>query len=139
VNIYILNLLVIGLLLLSVTLGSGWIKRLPLSDAIIYLFVGVILGPYGVKLIQERPGAEFLEHVTEFVVLVSLFGCGLRINRPLNLGAWNSTIRLIGFLMPISIFAVAAVGHWFLGIGWGAAILLGAILAPTDPVLASEE
>lgn len=137
-NIYILNLLVIGLLLLSVTLGSGWIKRLPLSDAIIYLFVGVILGPYGVKLIQERPGAEFLEHVTEFVVLVSLFGCGLRINRPLNLGAWNSTIRLIGFLMPISIFAVAAVGHWFLGIGWGAAILLGAILAPTDPVLASE-
>jgi NhaP-type Na+/H+ or K+/H+ antiporter len=119
-------------------LGSGWIKRLPLSDAIIYLFVGVILGPYGVKLIQERPGAEFLEHVTEFVVLVSLFGCGLRINRPLNLGAWNSTIRLIGFLMPISIFAVAAVGHWLLGIGWGAAILLGAILAPTDPVLASE-
>jgi NhaP-type Na+/H+ or K+/H+ antiporter len=40
--------------------------------------------------------------------------------------------------MPISIFAVAAVGHWILGLGWGAAILLGAILAPTDPVLASE-
>ncbi len=137
-DIYIIYLLVLGLLLLGVTLGSGWISRLPLSDALIYLFVGIVLGPYGLRLIQERPGAEFLERLAEFVVIVSLFGCGLRINRPLNLWAWNSTVRLIGFLMPISIFAVAAIGHWILGIGWGAAILLGAILAPTDPVLASE-
>ncbi|HAJ58656.1 MAG TPA: sodium:proton antiporter, partial [Cyanobacteria bacterium UBA8543] len=138
VNIYIFNLLVIGILLLFVTLGSGWIARLPLSNALIYLIVGIILGPYGVHLIQQRPDAEFLERVTEFVVLVSLFGCGLRINRPVNLWAWNSTIRLIGFLMPITIFAVAIVGHWLLGFEWGVAILLGAILAPTDPVLASE-
>jgi len=138
VDIYIIYLLVLGLLLLGVTLGSGWISRLPLSDALIYLFVGIVLGPYGLRLIQERPGAEFLERLAEFVVIVSLFGCGLRINRPLNLWAWNSTVRLIGFLMPISIFAVAAIGHWILGIGWGAAILLGGILAPTDPVLASE-
>ncbi len=137
-DIYIIYLLVLGLLLLGVTLGSGWISRLPLSDALIYLFVGIVLGPYGLRLIQERPGAEFLERLAEFVVIVSLFGCGLRINRPLNLWAWNSTVRLIGFLMPSSIFAVAAIGHWILGIGWGAAILLGAILAPTDPVLASE-
>jgi sodium/hydrogen antiporter len=138
VDIYILNLLVVGFLLLFVTLGSGWISRLPLSDALIYLIVGIILGPYGVRLIQERPTAELMERVAEFVVIVSLFGCGLRINRPAKLWAWNTTVRLIGFLMPISIFAVAAVGHWILGIGWGAAILLGAILAPTDPVLASE-
>ncbi len=137
-DIYILNLLVIGLLLLFATLGSGWISRLPLSDALIYLIVGILLGPYGVRLISERPDTEFLERLTEFVVIVSLFGCGLRINRPLNVWAWNSTVRLIGLLMPISILAVAAVGHWFLGLGWGAAILLGAILAPTDPVLASE-
>ena len=123
-DIYIIYLLVLGLLLLGVTLGSGWISRLPLSDALIYLFVGIILGPYGLRLIQERPGAEFLERLAEFVVIVSLFGCGLRINRPLNLWAWNSTVRLIGFLMPISIFAVAAIGHWILGLGWGAAILL---------------
>ncbi|HEY9727176.1 MAG TPA: sodium:proton antiporter [Chroococcales cyanobacterium] len=137
-DIYILNLLVVGILLLFVTLGSGWISRLPLSDALIYLIVGVILGPHGVHLIQQRPTAEFMERVAELVVIVSLFGCGLRINRPVNFWAWNTTVRLIGFLMPISIFAVAAVGHWILGLDWGAAILLGAILAPTDPVLASE-
>jgi NhaP-type Na+/H+ or K+/H+ antiporter len=138
VDIYILDLLVIGLLLLSVTLGSGWIARLPLSYALIYLVVGIGLGPYGVKLIELRPDAQFIERLTEFVVIVSLFSCGLKMNRPLKMWAWNSTVRLIGFLMPISIFAVAFIGHFFLNLDWGPAILLGAILAPTDPVLASE-
>lgn len=137
-NHYIFDLLVIGLLLLAVTLGSGWIARLPLSYALIYLLVGIGLGPYGVKLIELRPDAELLERLTEFVVIVSLFSCGLKMNRPLKLWAWNSTARLIGLLMPITIFTVAAIAHWFLNFNWGAAILLGAILAPTDPVLASE-
>lgn len=138
VDIYIIDLLVIGLLLLGVTLGSGWISRLPLSFALIYLVVGIALGPYGFKLVQLRPDAEFLERLTEFVVIVSVFNCGLKMNRPLQLWAWSITARLIGFLMPICIFAIAAVSHWLLGMGWGFAILLGAILAPTDPVLASE-
>lgn len=137
-DIYLLNVLVIGVLLLMVTLGSGLIARLPISFAIIYLIVGIFLGPYGFNLIQIRPDAEFLERLAEFVVLISLYSCGLKMNRPLTLGAWRSTIRLIGFLMPISIFAIAAIGHWVLGMEWGPAILLGGILAPTDPVLASE-
>ncbi|XHX78600.1 MAG: cation:proton antiporter [Stenomitos frigidus ULC029] len=137
-DIYILDLLVIGLLLLFITLGSGWIAHLPLSYALIYLLVGVALSPYGFNLVQLRPDAKFLERLTEFAVLISLFGCGLKMNRPLKLWAWNSTARLIGFLMPLSIFAVAAIAHWVLQLNWGAAILLGAILAPTDPVLASE-
>jgi NhaP-type Na+/H+ or K+/H+ antiporter len=138
VNTYLFSLLVIGLLLLGITLGSGWIVRLPLSYALIYLIVGIFLGPHGVRLIQLRPDAEFLERLTEFVVIVSVFGCGLKMNRPLKLWAWQTTARLIGFLMPISIFAIAAISHWLLGFDWGYAILLGAILAPTDPVLASE-
>jgi sodium/hydrogen antiporter len=138
VNDYTLQLLAIGLLLLFVTLGSGWIARLPLSYALIYLVVGIFLSPYGIGLIDLRPEAEFLERLTELVVLISLFSCGLKMNRPLKLWAWNSTARLIGLLMPISIMAVAAIAHWFVGLDWGASILLGAILAPTDPVLASE-
>lgn len=137
-NVYILDLLVIGLLLLTVTLGSGWIARLPLSYALIYLIVGIVLSPYGFNLVQIRPETEFLEKVAEIVVLISLFSCGLKMSRPLQFWAWNSTARLIGFLMPISIFGVAAIAHWILHLDWGVAILLGAILAPTDPVLASE-
>lgn len=137
---YISILLVIGLLLLLVTLGSGLIARLPLSYALIYLIVGVVLSPYGLDLIHLRPETKLLERVSELVVLVSLFSCGLKMSRPLTLKgwAWNSTVRLIGLLMPMTIFAIAAVGHWVLQLSWGTAILLGAILAPTDPVLASE-
>ncbi|MDM9585475.1 sodium:proton antiporter [Nostoc sp. GT001] len=142
VDIYIIDLFVIGLLLLMVTLGSGWISRLPLSFAIIYLVVGIFLGPYGLGLIQLRRddvfNSELLEKITELVVIISVFSCGLRIVRPLKLGVWDITVRLIVFLMPISIFALAVVGKLFLGMNWGEAILLGAILAPTDPVLASE-
>jgi sodium/hydrogen antiporter len=138
VDTYLLDLLVIGLLLLSVTLGSGWITRSPFSFALIYLIVGIILSPYGFNLIQIRPGAQFLEKLTELVVLISLFSCGLKVNRPFSLYAWGSTIRLIGFLMPFSIFALAAIGYWGLGLSWGEAVLMGAILSPTDPVLASD-
>ncbi len=137
-DVYILDLLVIGLLLLMVTVGSGWIARLPLSYALIYLFVGIILSPYGLNLVQIRPDANFLERATEIVVLISLFSCGLKMSRPLQYGAWRSTIRLIGLLMPITIFAVAAIAHYVVQLDWGLSILLGAILAPTDPVLASE-
>ncbi|MGF1480586.1 MAG: cation:proton antiporter [Cyanophyceae cyanobacterium] len=135
---YILKLLVLGLLLLIITLGSGWISRLPLSYALIYLVAGVLLGPYGFGLIELRPDAEFLERLAEFVVIVSVFGCGLKMNRPFNIWDWKTTARLIGFLMPISIIAMAAIAHWLLGMPGGAAVLLGAVLAPTDPVLASE-
>ena len=135
---YILSLLVIGLLLLAVTLGSGWIERLPLSYALLYLVVGVLLGSYGFGLIEVTPNTQFLERLSEFVVIVSVFGCGLKINRPLKFWAWQSTIRLIGILMPLSILALTAIAHYALDMGWGAAVLLGAILAPTDPVLASE-
>lgn len=142
VDIYILDLLIIGLLLLVVTLGSGWIKRLPLSFALIYLLVGIFLGSEGLGMIQLRENnifnAKVLERLTEFVVIVSVFSCGLKIINPLRWRVWNITARLIGFLMPISILGLAIVGRLFLGMNWGEAILLGAILAPTDPVLASE-
>ncbi|ARV59953.1 sodium:proton exchanger [Nostocales cyanobacterium HT-58-2] len=142
VDVYIINLFIIGLLLVIVTLLSGWISRLPLSFAIIYLLVGILLGPYGFGLIQLRRtgvfNAELLQRLTEFVVIISVYSCGLKIVRPLQLRVWDITARLIVFLMPISIFVLAIVGKFFLGMNWGEAILLGAILAPTDPVLASE-
>jgi sodium/hydrogen antiporter len=77
VDIYIIDLFVIGLLLLMVTLGSGWISRLPLSFALIYLVVGIFLGPYGFGIVQLRTSgtfnAEFLERISELVVIISVF------------------------------------------------------------------
>ncbi|KAI9129782.1 sodium:proton antiporter [Acaryochloris sp. CCMEE 5410] len=138
VDTYLSFLLIIGLLILTVTLGSGWISRLPLSYALIYLMVGVLLGPYGIGILQVKPSTALVERYTEFVVIVSVFGCGMKMNRPLNPANWQVTGRLIGILMPLSIGAIALFSHGLLDLDWGPAILLGAILAPTDPVLASE-
>ncbi len=135
---YILQLLIIGLLLLAVTLGSGWITRLPFSYALIYLVVGIFFGASVTGLIRVEPDAPVLKRITEMVVIISVFGCGLKMNRKFKLEDWNTTARLIGLVMPISIVALSVVAHWVLGMSWGTAILLGAILAPTDPVLASE-
>lgn len=118
-NAHILQILAVGLLLLTVTLGSGWITRLPLSYALIYLIVGIFLDPNGIGLINLGLDAQSLEQITEIVVIVSVFGCGLKMNRQLRLSAWNTTTRLIGFLMPISIGAISAVAHWLLRMPWG--------------------
>ncbi len=142
IDIYILDLFVIGLLLLFATLGSGWIARLPLSSALIYLVAGILLGPYFIGLIQVRQAeafnAEILERLTEFVIIISVFSCGLKIVHSLRSNLWKITVRLLVFLMPITIISIALISNWFLSLNWGEAILLGAILAPTDPVLASE-
>jgi NhaP-type Na+/H+ or K+/H+ antiporter len=100
----------------------------------------VLLGPVGVDLIILNPlaNAPLLERLTEIVVLVSLFSAGLKLRTPLYDGRWKLPVRLASISMIITVLLVAAVGIWGLGLTVGAAILLGALLAPTDPVLASE-
>jgi NhaP-type Na+/H+ or K+/H+ antiporter len=86
----------------------------------------------------------FTEHLTEFCVLVALMGVGLALDRPLDLRRWvtwkrwGATWRLLGIAMPLCIAGVALLGWWAMGLAPAAALLLGAVLAPTDPVLASD-
>jgi sodium/hydrogen antiporter len=77
-----------------------------------------------------------LERVAELAVIISLIVLGIRIGRPLSWSGWQSTLRLILIVMPATILAAALTGMWLLGLALGPAILLGAILAPTDPILA---
>lgn len=78
-----------------------------------------------------------IEKLTEIVVLVSLVGAGIKIDTKLSWQLWRPTVRLLLITMPIGIFAMAVLGYYAFGLSLGAAILLGAVLAPTDPVLAS--
>lgn len=78
-----------------------------------------------------------IEKVTEVVVLISLVGCGIKLDSPLNWKTWQPTLRLLVIVMPVGIAAMALMGHYIFGLSMAAAILLGAVLAPTDPVLAA--
>jgi sodium/hydrogen antiporter len=131
---------IIGVLLISIALVYSILKPKPISPELLYLLVGVLLGPAGVELIILNPlaNAHLLERLTEIVVLISLFSAGLKLRTPLYDGRWKLPVRLASVSMIITVLLVAAVGIWGLGLTVGAAILLGALLAPTDPVLASD-
>ena len=128
-----------GLLMLMGLSGSA-LKHLPLSTAMLYLPVGLAIGPLWLGLARFDPvaDAKLLEHLTEFVVIVSLFSVGLKLSVELDDSRWLLPLRLALGSMVLTVGLIALAGVALLGLSWGAAVLLGAILAPTDPVLASD-
>jgi NhaP-type Na+/H+ or K+/H+ antiporter len=131
--------LIIGVLLIVMVLSSTLLRRLPLSTAMLYLAAGCALGPLGWAVLTPHPlnHAALLERATEVAVLISLFSVGLKLGLPLSNRHWLLPLRLAFVSMSLSVALIAAVGMLGLNLPLGAAILLGGILAPTDPVLAS--
>lgn len=131
---------VIGALLIIMALSSTLLKRLPLSTAMLYLFAGIVLGPIGWELMSPDPFlfSASIERMTEIALLISLFAAGLKLGLPLSNKHWRIPISLAFVSMTISVLFSTALGVYGLGLSLGAAILLGAIIAPTDPILASD-
>ena len=129
----------VGALLTLMALSSSLLKRLPLSGAVIYLVVGFTLGESGLKLLMVSPekNSEIIERIAECALLISLFSAGLKLRLPLRDSRWRVALKLALPAMLLTVAMVAALAM-VLGLNVGAAILLGAILAPTDPVLAAE-
>jgi NhaP-type Na+/H+ or K+/H+ antiporter len=131
---------VAGLLLLVMALSDSVLARLPLSTSMLYVAVGVAISPLWLDWIHVALAthAHALERIAEIVVVVSLFGSGLKMSVGLGDGRWLLPLRLATVSMAVTVALIALVGVVGLGLPLGAAILLGGILAPTDPVLASD-
>jgi NhaP-type Na+/H+ or K+/H+ antiporter len=131
--------LIVGSLLVFMGLSGSALKHLPLSTAMFYLPVGLAIGPLWLGLAHFDPiaDAKLLEHLSELVVVVSLFSVGLKLSVELDDRRWLLPLRLAVGSMVITVGLIALAGL-ALGLPLGAAVLLGAILAPTDPVLASD-
>lgn len=131
---------VIGLLLITMALGESFLSRLPLTTSLLYLIVGVILGPYGVGMLSFNPvnEAPILHHLAEVAVIVSLFTAGLKLRVHWRDRRWWLPIRLAAFSMLLTVGLIALIAMPLLGFTLGSSVLLGAVLAPTDPVLAAE-
>jgi NhaP-type Na+/H+ or K+/H+ antiporter len=132
--------LVIGAVLLFMAVSAARIQRMPLSTAIVYLVVGIVLGPSVANQFHFNPleQSALLEVVTEIAVLISLFAAGLKLAAPVGHRVWWPPFRLATVSMVLTVALTTAAGMWLLELPLGAAVLLGAVLAPTDPVLASE-
>ncbi|CUA82204.1 sodium/proton antiporter, CPA1 family (TC 2.A.36) [Gulbenkiania indica] len=130
----------VGAVLIVMAFAGHTVQRLPLSSAIIYLIVGYTIGPAGFGLLRAHPveDAAVLEVLTEIAVLITLFAVGLRLRAPLTWKEWHLPLRLASLGMVATIVIVTAVGALLLDLPWGVALLLAAILAPTDPVLAAD-
>ena len=134
--------IVVGLLLVIMALAASILKRLPLSASILYLATGVLVGPLGLGLLTLDPLGEgevkFIERLSETVVVLSLFAAGLKMRIPFRDARWRLPLLLAFVSMTVTVALITGVGVWLLGLPLGGAVILGAVLAPTDPVLASD-
>lgn len=132
--------LLVGGLLLARGLTSSMLERLPVTPAIIYLAVGLLVGPTVLNVFHFNPFKEsaLLEVLTEVVVLISLFSAGVKMPAPVSFSRWRAPILLASISMTLSVGMVAVFAYYLLDLPLGAGVLLGAILAPTDPVLATD-
>lgn len=129
-----------GLATLAAALLPKLLGRVPVSMPMVFLGAGILAFALLPALPDPDPmaGGDLALHLTEVCVLVSLMGAGLALNRPVGWREWSSTWRLLAITMPLSMLAVGLLGWWVLGLGAASAVLIAAVLAPTDPVLATE-
>ena len=131
-------LTVAGVLLLVMALSSAVLRRLPVSTSLVYLGCGLVAGPLGfgwlhLNLIEHAP---WMERLSEVAVIVSLFVGGLKLRLSLSDPAWRAAYMLAGPVMILCIAGVALAANLIFGLDPWLALLIGAVLAPTDPVLA---
>lgn len=132
--------LLIGLLMLTRGLSTTSLQKLPFTSAIVYLAIGFLLGPSVLNLFYFDPIEQsvLLEVLTEVAVLISLFSAGVKMPVPIDYARWRPPLRLASVSMILTVALIAAFSYTVLNLPLGAGILLGAVLAPTDPVLATD-
>ncbi|KQT15604.1 cation transporter [Methylobacterium sp. Leaf399] len=140
-ELYLVGLAGFGALVLLTAWLPMVLRQLPLSLPICCVGLGAGLSALpGASDLVPHPERHLalIEHMTELVVIVSLMGAGLKIDRLVGWRSWILTWRLLGVAMPLTILALAGLASGLLGLGAAAALLLASALAPTDPVLASD-
>lgn len=132
--------LLIGFLMLTRGLTATFLSRMPFTSAILYLTAGLILGPTVLNIFYFDPLQQSarLEVLTEIAVLISLFSAGVKMPVPIVLSRWRAPLQLAWVSMSITVGLIAVFSYFILDLPLGACILLGAVLAPTDPVLATD-
>jgi len=140
VGLYETMLIVGGIAVLGTVVLPRLLDDYPLSFPVIYVAFGMLVFalPLGLPAPDPVARGELAERLTELGVIVALTGAGLKLDRPPGFWSWQSTWRLLAITMPLTIAAAALLGWGVLGVAVPTAALLGAVLAPTDPVLAAD-
>ncbi|MCD9856751.1 cation:proton antiporter [Epilithonimonas sp. JDS] len=138
---YLIILVILGIAIFSVAWMPGITKKTGVSYSIFYVVVGVLIYtalPDFLPNPMPEKNPDWILHLTELIVIISLMGTGIKIDRKFSFKRWSSPLKLVSLTMFLCIIAASALGYYFLGLSLASAVLLGAVLAPTDPVLASD-
>jgi NhaP-type Na+/H+ or K+/H+ antiporter len=125
------GLLVVGALL------SGLARRSFLSLTALFVVAGFVLGRGGVNVLHFAPRSAFVQELALVALVVILFRDGLEVEGEMLQRAWHVPLRKLVLAMPVTALVVALAARGLAGLGWTESFLLGALLAPTDPVLSS--
>ena len=139
---YALGLLFLGVAVFAAVGALSHQNERAFSASVVYLGLGLLaavaIEVLGVRWFDPLRDEEVIERASELAVIVALFATGLKLDRELSAAAWKHVALLLVVAMPLTIAAVALFGTLVMGLSLGAAIVLGAVLAPTDPVLAGD-
>jgi NhaP-type Na+/H+ or K+/H+ antiporter len=142
VSTHLFLLLLAGIALMGTFLLPSLLRNRLLSLPIIYITFGYLVFslPFDLPLMNPKDQVfdrQLMEYITEFIVIVSLAGTGLKMKRSPGWQSWSTGWFLLGIAMPLTIAAVGFLAWGWIGLAPASAVLLGAVLAPTDPVLAA--
>lgn len=138
---YDIILFYIGFIILVATIFPRFLSNYLITAPIVYLLLAVGVFCF---FFSESPFSHIAENpylgkrLTELGVIISLTAAGLKLKKPFAWKTWRYAARLLLFTMPLTIALVALFGWGFLGFAPATAMLLGAVIAPSDPVLASD-
>jgi NhaP-type Na+/H+ or K+/H+ antiporter len=131
----ILGMGVVALVLLVAALASGIVERAPLSFPIIFLGLGFLFGPWGLRLLELDVHNPALEVVAVVSLALVLFLDAVNLQLDELRADWYVPMLTLGPGTLLVIAGVAGAAYWLAGVTPIQALLLGAILASTDPVV----
>lgn len=139
---YAAGLFFLGIAVLAAIGALSHERDRAFSASLVYLGLGIAAAAaievLELAWVDPIADADLVERITEVALIIALFATGLKLDRPLDRRSWGGVTRLLALAMPLTIAGVALFGTQVMGLSLGAAIVLGAVLAPTDPVLAGD-
>ncbi|NGO70901.1 cation:proton antiporter [Streptomyces boncukensis] len=128
---------VFGVALLVAVLLSGLAARTVLSTSLLFLVGGALVSDGFLGLIHITPDSGIVSTTADLALFAVLFTDGMHVSFPALRANWKNPARALGLGMPLAFAGMALVAHFVAGLDWTTALLVGAVLAPTDPVFAS--
>ncbi|TIC85914.1 sodium:proton antiporter [Nocardioides sp. GY 10113] len=125
-----------ALTLMVAVLVSGRAHRSILSTAVVFLAAGFLIGDGGFGWLHISPTDPLVIDLAEVALFAVLFTDGMHATRAQLANVWHLPGRALTIGLPVTFALGALAAHWLVGLGWVEAMLLSAVLAPTDPVFA---